>query len=203
MTAFETTNRNPFDWFNDWFIAASTHEPRDHNAMALATCNGQGIPSVRMVLLKEWNTDGFVFYTNADSHKGQDLAENKNASVCFYWKSLSRQIRIDGRVSVVPEVQSDAYFQSRPRDSQIGAWASQQSQPMAQMDDLRKAIADIEAAYAGKSVPRPPHWQGYCLVPKQIEFWEEGPYRLHQRALYSLAKSESGDWSWTSTLLYP
>ncbi|MBP9877025.1 MAG: pyridoxamine 5'-phosphate oxidase [Alphaproteobacteria bacterium] len=203
MTSFDTINQNPFDWFRTWFSEAELKEPRDHNAMALATSNAKNEPSVRMVLLKEWGPNGFVFYTNTDSHKGQDLSENKRASICFYWKSLSRQIRIDGDVSLVTPHQSDAYFASRPRDAQVGAWASQQSRPMEHMDDLQKAIAKIETQYAGKPIPRPPYWQGYCIVPSHIEFWEEGLFRLHQRVLYQMTKSAKGDWSWTSTRLYP
>lgn len=203
MTPFENKNQNPFDWFRNWFNEAEHQEPRDHNAMALATSNAKNEPSVRMVLLKEWGPQGFIFYTNAESHKGQDLAQNQKASLCFYWKSLSRQIRIDGHVLIVPENQSNAYFASRQRDAQIGAWASEQSRPMAHMDDLRKAIARIESRYAGMSIPRPPYWQGYCVVPTHIEFWEEGLFRLHQRVLYAMTKSTHDEWSWTRTLLYP
>lgn len=203
MTVFDHSNQNPFDWFHTWFNEAEIHEPRDHNAMALATSNAKNKPSVRMVLLKEWGPHGFVFYTNAESHKGQDLAENRNVSTCFYWKSLSRQIRIDGHIEIVSSHQSDAYFASRPRDAQIGAWASQQSRPMDHMDDLQKAIAKTETQYTGKSIPRPPYWQGYCITPTHIEFWEEGLFRLHQRVLYQMIKSVEGEWSWTSSLLYP
>ncbi len=190
---------DPIALFDQWFADAAKQEPNDHNAMALATVDTEGQPSLRMVLLKDHGPDGFVFYTNVESHKGRALAANPKAALLFHWKSLRRQIRIEGAVTPVSNAQADAYFASRPRDAQLGAWASDQSRPMPSRAHLLARIAEYGARYALGDVPRPPDWSGYCVAPQRIEFWADKPFRLHERRLFTL--TPDGDWD--CQRLYP
>lgn len=191
--------QNPIDLFSDWFAAAKAcADISDPTVMTLATATRNGIPSTRVVLLKGHDTNGFVFYTNFTSRKSHELKTNPHASLCFYWAPLHRQVRIDGAVHPVNEQEADAYFATRDRGKQVGAWASLQSQPLAAHVDLEQRIAAIEQQYEGKPIPRPPHWSGWCVVPHSIEFWQQGDFRLHQRDLYT--RHSHG---WHHTLLYP
>ncbi|MEX0590744.1 MAG: pyridoxamine 5'-phosphate oxidase [Xanthobacteraceae bacterium] len=189
----------PFAPFDAWMREAKQHEPRDPDAMALATVDADGFPNVRMVLLKGWGPDGFVFYTNRESAKGAELDATVKAALVIYWKSLSRQMRMRGPIEPVSAAESDDYFASRPRGAQIGAWASQQSRPLESRAELEAAVARFEQKFAGE-VPRPPHWIGYRLVPFSVEFWAEQPYRLHDRIAFS-RKSPGAPWS--RRRLYP
>lgn len=190
---------NPYELFDSWFQEASEHEIADPNAMALATANKDGIPSVRTVLMKGLDERGFVFYTNAESNKGNDLLENPNAALCFYWKSIRRQIRIVGNVDLVSDEEADAYYDSRHWSSRVGAWASKQSRPLGSYEELQELVANFEDKFKDMdSIPRPEHWKGFRIHPKTFEFWTEGEYRLHKRYLYTL--DESG---WTLQMLYP
>lgn len=195
-----TPTPTPLDLFTSWFADAQASEPVDPNAMTLATVDPEGCPAIRVVLLKGYDADGFCFYTNTLSAKGTALSDNPNAAINFYWKSLGRQIRISGHVQPVTEAQADTYFASRPRGSQIGAWASQQSQTLpGGRETLIAAVKSVEQTYAGKDVPRPPHWSGYCLVPKRVEFWHNGESRLHDRGVYERQDDMTWSWRW----LYP
>ncbi len=189
---------NPFTLFDAWFAEAKTTEPNDPNAMALATAGQSGQPSVRMVLLKGHGPDGFVFYTNQGSDKGQQLAANMQAALLFHWKSLRRQIRIEGRVEPVGDAQSDAYFATRGRDSQLGAWASDQSRHLDTRATFEKRFAEVEARFASQPVSRPPPWSGFRVVPDRIEFWQDREHRLHERRLFLPEKG-----GWEEGLLYP
>lgn len=192
-------SNDPFALFAAWLAEAATSEPNDPNAMALATADAAGRPSVREVLLKDHGAEsGFVFYTNRQSRKGADLAANPQAALLFHWKGLRRQVRIEGAVSEVSDAESDAYFAVRPRDSQLGAWASLQSQPLDARDSFERRFAEAEARYAGGDVPRPPHWGGYRVVPDTIEFWQDRAYRLHERRLFTRAAD-----GWGEGLLFP
>jgi len=177
---------------------AARHEPNDPNAMALATADATGRPSVRMVLLKGADERGFVFYTNLESRKGCDLAENPQAALCFHWKSLKRQIRVEGAIEPVSDEEADAYYASRPRASQIGAWASRQSQRLTGRFELERRIAEFTARFGLGTVPRPPYWSGFRLVPQRIEFWQDRQFRLHDRQVYL---RENGQW--TIVTLFP
>ena len=188
---------DPFPCFHAWFAEAQAGEPNDPNAMALATATPQGAPSVRMVLLKEVTTDAFVFYTNAESRKGQELRANPLAALCLHWKSLRRQVRVEGPLAEVTAEQADAYFHSRSHASQIGAAASQQSRPLADRALLERAAAELEQRYPGE-VPRPIYWTGFALRAESIEFWRDGAHRLHDRMLYT--RTPDG---WTRQRLYP
>lgn len=189
---------NPFDLFDNWYREARGTEINDSNAMALATADAAGRPSVRMVLLKGYDPRGFVFYTNGRSRKASQLAENGNVALLFHWKSLRRQIRIEGPISPVTAEEADAYFASRGRDSQLGAWASLQSEPLDRRETFEARFEDVRARYEGQDVPRPPHWGGYRVTPERMEFWEDREHRLHHRRLFE----RTGD-GWTEGLLYP
>jgi pyridoxamine 5'-phosphate oxidase len=190
---------DPFQLFEDWFAEAREAEINDPEAMALATADAAGNPSVRMVLLKGHGPDGFVFYTNEASEKGRQLRENPSAALVFHWKSLRRQVRIEGEVRRVSNAEADAYFATRARDSQLGAWASKQSQPLENRETFEARFEEVQRSFEGQDVPRPPHWGGFRLVPLTIEFWQDRPHRLHERRLF-LAQN---DRSWTEGLLYP
>lgn len=190
----------PFALFARWFEEATRKELNDPEAMALATVDADGLPDARMVLLKEWSEAGFVFYTNAESAKGRQLTANMKAAALFHWKSLRRQVRLRGPVEPVSEAESDAYYQSRPRDSRIGAWASQQSRPLESRFALEKAVATYAARYAIGEVPRPPYWRGFRILPLAIEFWMDRPFRLHDRVRFF---RERPDAAWRSERLYP
>jgi len=189
---------NPFALFDSWFAEARASEPNDSNAMALATATPDGRPSVRMVLLKGHGPDGFVFYTNLDSRKGSELAENRQVALLFHWKSLRRQIRIEGPVAPVADSVADAYFATRSRDSQLGAWASDQSRPLDDRATFEARFAEMQARFDGQDVPRPPRWSGWCVTPERIEFWQDRAHRLHERTLF-----ERDGEGWTKGLLYP
>ena len=189
---------DPFQLFDTWFAEARASEPNDSNAMALATVDAAGQPSVRMVLLKGHGPDGFVFYTNRESRKAGDLAAVPKAALLFHWKSLRRQIRIEGAVSRVSDAESDAYFASRSRDSQLGAWASDQSRPLDARATFEARYEEARARFEGGEVPRPPHWGGYRVAPSAIEFWQDREHRLHERRLFV----REGD-AWSEGLLYP
>jgi len=195
-----TGSDDPFALWETWFAEARESEPNDPNAMALSTVDPDGLPDVRMVLLKGADRDGFVFYTNTESAKGNELAANPKAAVVFHWKSLRRQVRVRGPVERVSDADADAYFRSRPRDSRIGAWASQQSRPLESRFALEKAVATYAAKFAVGEVPRPPHWTGFRIVPVYMEFWHDRPFRLHDRLAFT---RPAADAAWTKTRLYP
>lgn len=189
----------PFALFDLWFAEARASEPNDSNAMALATTNAAGQPSVRMVLLKGHGKDGFIFYTNKQSNKACQIAECARAALLFHWKSLRRQIRIEGHVTSVADETADAYFATRSRDSQLGAWASDQSRPLDARATFEARFADVSARFDGQPVPRPPHWSGYCVIAQRIEFWQDREHRLHERRLFT----RTGPDTWDEGLLYP
>jgi pyridoxamine 5'-phosphate oxidase len=195
-----TAAEEPFRLFTAWLEEAGTAEPRDPNAMTLATVDADGLPDARMVLLKGADEAGFVFYTNTESQKGLELAANPVAALVFHWKSSNRQVRVRGRVERVTEQEADSYFASRAKQSQIGAWASKQSRPLESRLAFEKQIALYAAKYAIGAVPRPPYWSGYRIVPLQIEFWQERPFRLHDRIEF--VREAPGD-AWSKTRLYP
>jgi pyridoxamine 5'-phosphate oxidase len=188
----------PLALFAQWLAEAVRSEPNDPTAMALATVDADGLPNVRMVLMKDFDADGFTFFTNTLSPKGRELAANPKAALCFHWKSLRRQVRIRGPVEPVPAEEADAYFATRPRMSRIGAWASRQSEPLESRFALEKAVAAYTARYPAGAVPRPKHWSGYRLMPETIEFWRDGAFRLHDRFMFR--REASG---WTRRRLYP
>ena len=190
---------DPIALFDSWFAEAKAAEINDPDAMALATADKDGDPSVRMVLLKGHGRDGFVFYTNEDSNKGQDLAENPNAALLFHWKSLRRQVRIEGWVERVSDDLANAYFATRSRESQLGAWASDQSETLASREAFERRLAEVERGFEGRDVPRPPRWGGFRTVPASIEFWYGADFRLHERWLYE----REGDGAWAKRMLYP
>jgi pyridoxamine 5'-phosphate oxidase len=189
---------DPFALFDEWFAEAKASEPNDPEAMALATADSTGNPSVRMVLLKGHGPEGFVFYTNAGSRKGIELSGNPNVALVFHWKTLRRQVRIEGLAEPVPAAEADAYYATRVRDSQIGAWASDQSQSLDRRETLEARFAEMAKKFDGQPVPRPPHWKGRRVVPTHIEFWQDGAHRLHERRLF--VRTEDG---WAEGLLYP
>jgi pyridoxamine 5'-phosphate oxidase len=201
LTAGDFTDADePLRLFAAWFDEARKSEPADPDAMALSTVDRDGLPNVRMVLLKGFDERGFVFYTNQGSQKGQELADRAAAAAVFHWKSLQRQVRLRGAVEQVSDAEADAYFASRARLSQIGAWASKQSAPLESRLAFEKAVAQVTARYGLGPVPRPPFWTGYRIVPLVIEFWHDRPYRLHDRVEF---RRRAPDGAWTKTRLYP
>lgn len=189
---------DPLKLFDSWFAEARASEPNDAEAMALATCGGRGRPSVRMVLLKGFGPDGFRFFTNAGSRKGGEIASNPDVALLFHWKSLRRQVRIEGAVQPVDDGEADAYFATRSRESQLGAWASDQSRPLPDRATFEARYEEVKAKFGGMAVPRPPYWRGYRVLPEVMEFWSDRPHRLHERRLFR----RSGE-GWSEGLLYP
>ena len=189
--------QNPFELFNNWYDLACETEINDPNAMTISTILNNK-PSSRVVLLKSQNEEGFIFYTNSNSKKGKSISENNNIALNFYWKSQNRQIRIEGKTNILSDEIANSYFKSRPRGSQIGAWSSNQSDDLSSRDELVKNIKDFEMKYKDKDIPRPSHWNGYLVMPNLIEFWQEMPFRFHDRVLY--LKSDN---SWKIKKLYP
>jgi pyridoxamine 5'-phosphate oxidase len=194
------TENQPFALFTRWFKEAKEEELNDPNGMALATADASGFPDVRMVLMKGFEDDGFVFYTNADSAKGAQLGENARAAVLFHWKSLRRQVRARGVISFVPDAEADAYFQSRDRGARLGAWASAQSRPLEDRLAHEKRIAAFALKYGVGEVPRPPNWRGYKLTPLSMEFWRDRPFRLHDRLAFA---RDDATQPWRTSRLYP
>lgn len=194
-----TSSSDPFALFEAWYAEARASEPNDANAMALATATPDGRPSLRMVLLKGHGPDGFIFYTNFEGRKAQEILDNPHVALLFHWKSLRRQIRIEGSVSRVDDATADAYFASRSRDSQLGAWASDQSRPLPDRATFERRFEEVASRYEGQPVPRPPHWSGFRVTPRAIEFWLDRPYRLHERTRYET----DGGGGWRSGMLYP
>ena len=189
---------DPHQLFEEWYALARGSELNDSNAMALATADGEGRPSVRMVLLKGHDDRGFVFYTNGDSRKGLELEANPNAALLFHWKSLRRQVRIEGAVTPVTAEEANAYFATRSRDSQLGAWASEQSRPLDRRESFEQRYQEMRVRFEGGDVPRPPRWSGFRVVPARIEFWSDRAHRLHERRLFTHGQS-----GWSEGLLYP
>jgi pyridoxamine 5'-phosphate oxidase len=194
-----TEELKPFNLFRSWLEEAAASEINDPNAMALATVDPDGMPNVRMVLLKGLDERGFVFYTNFESAKGREILATRKAALCFHWKSLRRQVRVRGNVEIVSDDEADAYFQSRPRNSRIGAWASKQSRPLESRFALEKAVAEYTAKHLVGEIQRPPYWSGFRVIPERIEFWHDRPFRLHDRIVFSRATEDS----WSKSRLYP
>jgi len=199
MTSTDPTDTDPFVWFHAWMAEAEASEPSDPNAMSVVTVGPGGQPSARIVLLKGVDLRGFVFYTNTHSRKGGELAYNQLTSLLFYWKSLGRQIRIEGRVEAVTEVEADAYYATRARISRLGAWASDQSRPLSERSELERRLQHFDDKYPGEAIPRPPHWSGYRVLPDRFEFWQNMPYRLHDRTIFERAS----DGGWNRSKLFP
>jgi len=193
-----TEEAEPYRLFAQWLEDATASEPNDPNALALATVDSDGLPDVRMVLLKEFDERGFVFYTNFESAKGGEILSSMKAAMCFHWKTLRRQVRIRGPVEQVSDAEADEYYASRARGSRIGAWASKQSRPLESRFALEKAVAEYTAKYAIGNIPRPPHWSGFRIVPQSIEFWHDRPFRLHDRVVFTRSQG-----AWGKTRLYP
>lgn len=190
---------DPFALFDEWFADARSSEINDAEAMALATADSAGQPSVRMVLLKGHGPGGFLFYTNEESNKGRQLRENSEAGLLFHWKSLRRQVRIEGSVRPVPDQVADDYFATRSRDSQLGAWASAQSRPLESREVFEARYEEMKRRFDGEPVPRPPYWGGFKVIPRMLEFWQDRPHRLHERRIFT-AQDDGG---WREGLLYP
>jgi len=199
MTDIDQNEADPFAWFNRWMADAEASEPSDPNAMTVATVGAGGQPSARTVLLKGVDPRGFVFYTNTDSRKAHELLDNRLISILFYWKSLGRQIRVEGAVETVTAAEADAYFATRARISRLGAWASDQSRPLSERAELERRLRYFEEKYPGEDVPRPPNWSGYRVLPDRFEFWQNMPFRLHDRTIFERAP-EGG---WTRGKLFP
>jgi pyridoxamine 5'-phosphate oxidase len=189
---------DPFAAFALWLGEARKSEVNDSNAMTVASCTADGRPSARIALLKEWDTRGFVFYTNLESRKSEEIKQNPHVALLFHWKSLLRQIRIEGRVSQVSDAQADAYFAGRPRPSRLGAWASAQSRPLADRASFEAKLAEAEMLFPGDTTPRPPFWSGWRVEPEAFEFWQDMPFRLHDRITFT-----RGDAGWVKGRLYP
>ncbi|KQY19882.1 pyridoxamine 5'-phosphate oxidase [Rhizobium sp. Root482] len=201
LTTGDFTQENePFSLFGKWLEEAQATELNDPNALALATVDSDGLPDVRMVLLKGFDPKGFVFYTNFESRKGEEILSSMKAAMCFHWKTLRRQVRIRGPVEIVSNSEADAYYKSRPRGSRIGAWASKQSRPLESRFALEKSVAEYTARYAIGDIPRPDYWSGFRIRPTSIEFWKDGAFRLHDRILFT-RDDPQGDWS--KDRLYP
>ena len=188
-------DENPFELFDDWFKQAQMSELNDPDAMALASVDESGLPSVRIVLLKQWSENGFVFFTNYEGRKGRELISTKKAAACLHWKSLRRQVRIVGKVDKISDSASDAYFATRPRGSQVGAWASDQSRPISTRYEISRKVAEYEKKFADQIVPRPGHWGGFIIKPIEIEFWADGAFRLHDR--FQLKQDANNKWNAT------
>jgi pyridoxamine 5'-phosphate oxidase len=199
MTELNQNETDPFAWFNRWMAEAEGSEPCDPNAMTVATVGADGKPSARTVLLKGVDPRGFVFYTNTDSRKGRELLGNRLISLLFFWKSLARQIRIEGAVETVTAAEADAYFATRARVSRLGAWASDQSRPLSERAELERRLRQFEEKYPGEDIPRPPHWSGYRVLPDRFEFWQNMPFRLHDRTIFE--REPMG--GWTRGKLFP
>ncbi|MBB3745615.1 pyridoxamine 5'-phosphate oxidase [Rhizobium sp. BK591] len=195
-----TESGEPFKLFAEWLKEAEASEPSDPNAVALATVDEDGLPNVRMVLLKGFDEDGFVFYTNFESQKGREILGQKKAAMCFHWKSLRRQVRLRGPVEIVTDAEADAYFKTRARGSRIGAWASKQSRPLESRFALEKAVAEYTARYAIGEIPRPAHWSGFRIRPTSIEFWKDQKFRLHDRVEF---RRPSPEGEWDKVRMYP
>ncbi|MBO3759145.1 pyridoxamine 5'-phosphate oxidase [Ciceribacter sp. L1K22] len=201
LTTGDFTEENePFALFGSWLKDAEASEPNDPNAVAVATVDENGLPNVRMVLLKGFDARGFVFYTNFESQKGREILGQKKAAMCFHWKSLRRQVRLRGDVEVVSDAEADEYFSSRPVGSRIGAWASKQSRPLEGRFALEKAVAEYTARYAIGDIPRPPHWSGFRIKPVSIEFWHDRKFRLHDRIEF---RRDTPDGDWNKVRMYP
>ncbi|MDF1792195.1 MAG: pyridoxamine 5'-phosphate oxidase [Thalassobaculaceae bacterium] len=197
---FEPQTDDPFQQFRLWFADAEASEVNDANAMTLATAGSDGRPSARIVLMKDFDDAGVVFYTNTESQKGRELTANPFAALLFHWKSLRRQVRFEGAITPVTSAEADAYYESRPRNSRLGAWASQQSRPLADRATLMQAVDRFGAEYPEETVPRPPYWSGYRLSPLKIEFWHDGPFRLHDRFAFS---RQAAGAPWSVQRLFP
>ena len=201
LTSGDFTEQNePFTLFAAWLREAETTEPNDPNAVALATVDKDGLPNVRMVLLKGFDSDGFVFYTNFESQKGKEILSQKKAAMCFHWKSLRRQVRLRGLVEVVSDKEADEYYKTRARGSRIGAWASKQSRPLEGRFSLEKAVAEYTARYAIGDIPRPPYWSGFRIRPLSIEFWHDRQFRLHDRIEF---RRDVPEGAWQKVRMYP
>ena len=195
-----TENSEPFALFEEWLADATKNEPNDPNAVALATVDEDGLPDVRMVLLKGFDSHGFVFYTNFESSKGIEILGSMKAAMCFHWKTLRRQVRVRGPVEIVSKEEADAYYATRPRGSRIGAWASKQSRPLESRFALEKAVAEYTARYALGDIPRPAHWSGFRIRPTSIEFWKDQKFRLHDRVEF---RRPSPEGEWDKVRMYP
>lgn len=197
-----TESQEPFRLFANWLEEATASELNDPNALALATVDADGMPNVRMVLLKGFDERGFVFYTNFESQKGREILGSMKAAMCFHWKSLRRQVRVRGPVEQVSDTEADEYYASRPRGSRIGAWASRQSRPLESRFALEKAVAEYTARHAVGEIPRPEYWSGFRILPQSIEFWHDRPFRLHDRVAFTRRQDGTQD-DWDKTRLYP